>query len=638
MCGFIGILAGATALGAPELGDRLADARRSIDAIRHRGPDEQRFWQDQRCTFGFARLAIVDLVCGSQPMANENGRLQLVFNGEIYNHLELRRDLIARGHSFATDHSDSEVLLHGWEEWREDLLPKLNGMFAFLLWDQDRGEMVVGRDRYGIKPVYYANAHGRWVFGSEIKAVLATGVVPGRRNDQAVAEYLLQQNTWGEGTFFQDVFEFPKAQAWVLRDGVVVRKHRYWTSQKPRDCPLSYGDAVERHRELLGKAVKAQMMADVPVMSYLSGGIDSSAITALAARERDDVAAYACLFDLDSVGEDRFVDEREFSRAAASHLGLGLNELVLSPHSLEATLDPTIRALETPRMGMAYVNYLIAARVARDSKVVLSGTGGDEFHAGYIGRYQYLESAPAAVDRSLLSRMRSLAARLAGGPASRAEGWRERYRNLLNFPVLFAGIGAALEPSFLASVDAEAVMVTMADRINAVSSLGPTDAMLHLDSETYLHGLLVLEDKLSMAHSLEARVPLLDNDLVDFVLGLPVDYLRRDGTGKRIFRDAVRPLLPEVVANKPKMGFGPPDASWYRHQLRPFVEERLLGPEFRANGVIRTDFLESQVRGHMTGQQNNTPMIWSALSLQSWMAQFQGQPSRPAPADLEAAR
>lgn len=628
MCGFMSLYAQRAPLDSSLAGTRMAGVRAAIDAIRHRGPDEQRFWQDEEVALGFARLAIVDLVCGSQPMTNETGRLQLVFNGEIYNHLALRRELTALGHRFATDHSDSEVILHGWEEWREELLPRLNGMFAFVLWDQDRRELVVARDRYGVKPLYYARAGDAWLFASEIKAILATGLLEARRNDQAVAEYLFQQNTWGEATFFDGIFEFPKAQFWVLRDGKPARKSTFWSSDRPRDCTLGYAQALERHRELLGVAVQSQMMADVPVMSYLSGGIDSSAITALATRSRDDVAAYACLFDLESVGADRINDEREFSRAAAAHLGIQLNELLLSPRSLETALDPTIRALETPRMGMAYVNYLIAQRVAADGKVVLSGTGGDEFHAGYIGRYDFIETPPLPPGGRISRRLRALVGKLM--PKDPHAGWQDRYRQLLNFPVRHAQAQQAFEPGFLASVDVEALVVSMADRLQAVASRGPTDAMLHLDSATYLHGLLVMEDKVSMAHSLEARVPLLDNDLVDFLLSLPVDYLRAAGVGKKIFRDSVAPLLPETIVRKPKMGFGPPDASWYRNQLRPFVEGRLLEGHFRENGVLRPAFVQEQVATHMDGSRNNLPFLWSALSLQSWTAQFQGAGRQPA--------
>lgn len=625
MCGFTGLYAQRVPVDTSTVHTRMQAVQAAIHAIRHRGPDEQRFWQDGEVTLGFARLAIVDLAGGSQPMTNETGKLQLVFNGEIYNHLALRQELQKRGHRFATDHSDSEVILHGWEEWGQELLPRLNGMFAFLLWDQDKRELVIGRDRYGVKPIYYAHMGGNWVFASEIKAILASGLIECRRNNQAVAEYLFQQNTWGSETFFDGIFEFPKANLWVLKEGVPALKHCFWSKPQVRESRLGYGDAVEQHRHLLAHAVKSQMMADVPVMAYLSGGIDSSAITALATKERSDVAAYACLFDLDSVGEDRFVDEREFSRAAATHLGIPLNELMLSPYSLESTLDQTIYALETPRMGMAYVNYLIAKRVAADSKVVLSGTGGDEFHAGYIGRYQYVEGAPGSPEpvRSMNARLRALARKLM--PTKQhpeLSGWQQRYRTLLNFPLLYADAAAAMEPEFLRQVDVEALMVSMSDRLQAVAHLQPTEAMIQVDSDTYLHGLLVLEDKLSMAHSLEARVPLLDNDLVDFVLGLPIEYLRSGDVGKKVFRDSVRPFLPELITNKPKMGFGPPDASWYRHQLKPFVQERLLGEQFRNNGILRADFVEEKVINHLSGEQNNVPFIWSALSIQSWMAQF----------------
>jgi asparagine synthase (glutamine-hydrolysing) len=619
MCGVSAIF-GNEAPGADAVAARRSRIAAAVAAIRHRGPDDQQYFHDERLSFGFARLAIVDLECGQQPMSNETGRLWLVYNGEIYNHLELRRELQARGHRFKTDHSDSEVLLHGWEEWGEALLPRLNGMFAFLLWDQERGVMVAGRDRFGVKPLYYAQAGGTWIVASEIKAILATGLVPARRNDQAVAEYMVRQNTWGEETFFGGIHEFPKASVWQFAPGRVLSRTTYWRPRPRRDCTLPYGAAVEHHRHLLERAVKAQMMADVPVMSYLSGGIDSSAIAALASRERPDVSAYACLFDLEQVGDDRVADEREFSRAAAAHLGLPLHELMLPPTALAASLDATIRAIETPRMGMAYVNYLIAQRVARDGKVVLSGTGGDEYHGGYLGRYAYVEQpgAPAPTGRWPVRAAR----RLLGSLAARPAPWTRRYEVLLNQPVKWADFEQAFTPEFRARIDRQRLEERLAARLREVEPLGPTAGVLSLDADTYLHGLLVIEDKLSMAHSLEARVPLLDNDVVDFALSLPVDYLYGGGVGKRIFRDSVAPWLPQVIKDKPKMGFGPPDASWYRHQLRGFLEERLAPSELARAGLFDPAFIRRKLDDHLSSRDNQVPLLWSALSLQSWHVQF----------------
>lgn len=627
MCGFVGILA-----GAPEGGDTQQLRRRrtqdALHAIRHRGPDDQQFFHDAQLSFGFARLAIVDLEGGTQPMTNETGTLWVVFNGEIYNHVALRRELVERGHRFKTDHSDTEVLLHGWEEWGERLLPRLNGMFAFLLWNQQTRTLVAARDRFGIKPLYYARVGDHWLFASEIKAILASGLIAAERDDQAVGEYLLRQNTWGELTFFKGIREFPKATVMRLQPGGTTSRQVYWKPEHRRDARLRYEDAVEQHRHLLAQAVQAQMMADVPVMSYLSGGIDSSALTALAARSRSDVSAYACLFDLAQVGEDRFVDEREFSRAAAQHLGLPLNELELSPLSLVETLDGTIRALETPRMGMAYVNYLIAQRVARDGKVVLSGTGGDEYHGGYVGRYAYVADAPATAAPAARSPLRAAARWLRQlgtgkyGDVGNDPPWKAKVATLLNYPVPWAELEQALNPDFLRSVDFDALAEEQALRLRQVQDLGPVPAMLALDSDNYLHGLLVMEDKLSMAHSLEARVPLLDNDLVDFTLTLPMDFLYRDGIGKSVFRDSVAPLLPEAVARKPKMGFGPPDASWYRGPLRPFLEERLASRELASAGIFRSEYLHRKLEGHLSGRENNVPLLWSALSLQSWHRNF----------------
>jgi asparagine synthase (glutamine-hydrolysing) len=626
MCGFVAILGGSRA--TPDaLHDRRARTERALAAIRHRGPDDQQFFDDAHVSLGFARLSIVDHESGRQPMTNETGRLWLVFNGEIYNHLELRRELVRLGHIFRTDHSDSEVLLHGWEQWGEGLMQRLNGMFAFVLWDQSSRTLIAARDRFGIKPLYWAQVGDTWIIASEIKAILASGLVPVLRNHQAMAEYMVRQNTWGEDTFFRGIQEFPKANVWRFPQGVTPSRHTYWRASHRRDATLSYSEAVEQHRYLLTRAVRSQMMADVRVMSYLSGGIDSSAITALAARERSDVTAYACLFDLTQVGDDRHVDEREFSRAAASYLGLSLNELELSPQALIGALDGTIRAIETPRMGMAYVNYLIAQRVARDGKVVLSGTGGDEYHGGYIGRYEYVErrDLPSPAQQPPARRIMRKLLRCLGmdGQSSAVPDWTPRYEVLLNQPVKWHDFDVAFNSDFLAAIDKDRLEMVLTERLQQTRPLGPTAGVLALDSETYLHGLLVIEDKLAMAHSLESRVPLLDNDLVDFTLSLPVEYLVRGNVGKRVFRDSVAPLLPRVIVEKPKMGFGPPDASWYRHQLRDFLEERLCSAELTRSAIFDPTFIRRKLDLHLSGQDNQVPLLWSALSVQSWHRQFE---------------
>ena len=613
MCGIAGILHWG------QFADGAQRSRAMARSIRHRGPDDEGYWDDNNIALGFMRLSILDLQGGHQPMCNEDGRVWIVFNGEIYNHRELRRELERAGHKFRTDHSDTEVLVHGWEEWGDQLADKLNGMFAFAIWDARTETLFIARDRYGIKPLYVARLANRGlVFASEIRAIHASGLVEKREDCDGILEYLSQQNTWGERTMFAGVQEFPAGTREAFsRNG--SRKDRYWNYRFDRNSRLSLPEAAAQHREILGRVVERQIAADVPVMSYLSGGIESSALVSAAHRLDPKVRGYSCLFDLANVGDDRIVDEREFSRAVAQELKIEHVELELPQDALVTSLDDTIRALECPRMGMAYVNYLIAGRVAQDSKVVLSGTGGDELHGGYIYRYQAVTPPPAP---PLFSRafLRQLLAKARHGQA--ASGPRGIYTDMLNFPVHRGRLHDALTPEFLARSSAYDAGSAIRRMLDECPSDNPLDMVMYVDARTYLHGLLVMEDKLSMAHSLEARVPLLDNELVDFVSSLPWKLLFDGTTGKIVFRESVRPWVPATIYRKPKMGFGPPDASWYRGRLRPFIERTLTPETISRRGIFKPAYVESVLRDHFEGRANNVAVIWSLLSLESWCCVF----------------
>jgi asparagine synthase (glutamine-hydrolysing) len=613
MCGIAGIAHFGSLPDAPQR------ARSMAASIRHRGPDDEGYWSDADVAFGFVRLSILDIAGGHQPMANEEGSVRVVYNGEIYNHRELRLELEAAGHNFASDHSDTEVLVHGWEEWGERLTERLNGMFAFAIWDQRQRCLFLARDRYGIKPLYLANTGQGLLFASEIRALHASGLVSRRANAASVLEYFLQQNIWSERTFFEGVTIFPAAH-WERVEQDKRTRLRYWDYRFERSSRASLEEAAATHREILQRVVTRQIAADVPVASYLSGGIDSSSLCAAAFRLDPEMRAYSCIFDLNGVGEDRTVDERDFSRAVAGYLGIKRIELELSQDALIDSLAATVSALEDPRMGMSYVNYLIAGRVARDGKVVLSGIGGDELHGGYVYRYQ--ATAPRSVPQ-LFSRsgIRHLARSFR--KAKPGQSIATAILPLLTFPLRDAQRAAAFTPEFLAHAEPVAPVVERLNALLAQCEINHVwDALMYVDARTYLHGLLVIEDKLSMAHSLETRVPLLDNELVDFVSQLPWRLLFDGETGKLVFRESVRPLVPADVYRKPKMGFGPPDASWYRGKLRPFIERRLSPERVAKRGVFRPAFVVDALQAHFTSRANNLPLIWSLLSFDAWCEAF----------------
>ncbi|WFU53764.1 asparagine synthase (glutamine-hydrolyzing) [Bradyrhizobium pachyrhizi] len=611
MCGIAGILH----FGAcPDANARIRNMAASIE---HRGPDDSGFHVSADVALGFRRLAIVDLATGNQPMSNEDATVWVVFNGEIYNHRELRKELEAAGHVFATDHSDTEVLVHGWEQWKDRLFNKLNGMFACAIWDESQRELVIARDRYGIKPVYVAELPGKGlVFGSEVRALYASGLLDKQFDASATLEYFTLMNNWGGRTPFRGVR--------LLKPGTFERMtasgsscDTYWGASYNRKYSPGLARASGEFGEILQAALRRQLAADVPVMAYLSGGIDSSAITAGAHQIDPVVRAYSCIFDLENVGVDRFVDEREFSRAVAKQLNIERVELMVPQDALARHLDATVGAIEYPRMGMAYVNYLIAQRVAQDAKVVLSGTGGDEVTGGYVGRYAIV---PRAAPASLMQRVTKRFRAAAGDQAASRDAFA-LYRASLNVPVSAERIDDAFTPEFRRAAGGFDPIAAIGDAIETVPSRDPWDAVMHVDMTTYLPGLLSLEDKLSMAHSLETRVPLLDNELVDYLLGVDWGLLSDGTTGKILFREAVRPLVPDTIYRKPKMGFGPPDASWYRGILRSWIEEQLSESRIRQRAVFQHAFVRRILDEHFEQKANHVALIWCMLSFESWCKQ-----------------
>lgn len=608
MCGFTGVF-----------GKDVGTLDRSIiqemaKSLYHRGPDSQGYFYTDFCHLGFRRLSIVDLDYGNQPMSDDKD-LVLVFNGEIYNHRELRSELEAEGCYFKTAHSDTEVLLNGWSVWGEKILPKLNGMFAFAIYNKRTNVLTLGRDRFGIKPLYIAKAKNLLIFASEIKAIHSSNLLARQPNNNAILEYFTFQNLWSSQTLFDKVEVLPAGT--IMRITPESSKQiEFWDITFNRDSKLSFFDAENEHRFRLEKAVKLCSDADVEVASYLSGGIDSSAISLFASQKNENLRTFSCIFDLDNVLEDKVVDERDFSRKVAYHIGSKHREFTLSADSLERMLDLTIRALEIPMMGMSYANYFIAENVSRHNKVVLSGTGGDELHAGYIGRYKailpdiYFNHSRKASFQKYFWQRRPLRDRIF-----------EKYVKIVNFLIPEESRKQVFTDTFLYEAGDFSTKQKLREIFDKCKSDNLIDKILYTDVKTYLHGLLVLEDKLSMAHGLEARLPLLDNDLVELVTSLPHQYLLSPNQGKIIFRQSLRNYFGSDICDKPKMGFGPPDASWYRTVLRPFIEDFLSVSSVKSRGIFQPSFVEKVLLQHFSGKINNAHIIWSLLSFESWCRQ-----------------
>ncbi len=609
MCGIAGII-----------GQKCDDEtlQRMSKAMLHRGPDDEGFYKNQSVNLIFRRLAIIDIETGHQPMRNETGDIIVIFNGEIYNHKELRKQLLCYGHIFKTDHSDTEVIVHGYEQWGFDVFNKLNGMFAIAIWDSKKQKLILARDRYGIKPLYYSLINNNTIiFASEIKTILASNLVKKSANPNGIIEYFSFQNLWHETTMFSNINQLEAASIVIFQNNQ-IKHEKFWDITFPRSRTENLATLAQEHRAILERVVKRQLAADVPVTTYLSGGIDSTAITLSAHKIYPEMKAYSCIFDLENVVEQAHFDEREYSELVAKTYEINRIEYTVSPQDLINNLDKYVYALEDLRMGMGYVNYLVAGRVAQDAKVVLSGTGGDEYHAGYVGRYDILGLANTS-QQSLVNRFKSLILK-------KNKTWTDQerhqlYSNVLNAVYRKSEYSKVFNQDFISHIDFDPQQKIDQMLVNCPSSHW-YDKVFYVDAKTYLTGLLTFEDKVSMAHSLETRVPLLDNELVDFLLDVPFEYLCNKSVGKILFRESVKPLVPEKIYKKPKMGFGPPDADWYRHQLKPWIQQQLSVSEINKHGIFNANYVETMLNQHFNGQANNTYLIWSLLNFQSWCKQF----------------
>jgi asparagine synthase (glutamine-hydrolysing) len=570
--------------------------QRAARAISHRGPDDEGLHFDGPVGLAHRRLSIIDLShAGHQPMGNEDGTVWLTYNGEIYNFAELRRLLEARGHRFAS-HTDSEVLVHGYEEWGDGLLARLNGIYAFAIWDARRGELLLVRDRFGAKPLYYRRDGDAIAFGSEIKAILALTGERARLRMSSVVEYMTFQNVYGDETLFEGVSSLPPG-TWLRarRDGTVTTGVYY--DPLPSDEAISDPERIsEALGAILQRAVDRQLVSDVPVGAYLSGGMDSASLVVLAGRRIPHIHTFTAGFDIgDASPLEVAMDERADAEVVARDVGTEHYGTVLHAGDLARVLPELVWHLEDLRAGTCYQNYFVARLASKFVKVVMAGTGGDELFAGYPWRYARLDGVS---DRAgFLDSYYGYWCRLLGD-AQRRDAFTD--------DAWSAAGGVDPRASF--------------DRVTAHldPKLDPVEQALYFEQKTFLHGLLVVEDRMSMAHGMEARVPFLDNELVDFARRIPARMRAGSGEGKVLLRQAARAFLPDVLVHKRKQGFSPPDGTWYRGRNLSYVREILLDPTSLRRGLFRPAFLERVIDEHADGHADHRLMIWSLLSLE-WL-------------------
>jgi len=602
--------------------------RRMTDSVAHRGPDGEGCYTDGAVGLGHRRLAIIDLsAAGHQPMMSADGRYVITYNGEIYNFQELRAELEAAGQRFRS-RTDTEVLLQAFAAWGEACLERLNGMFAFAIWDRIAQRLLLGRDRYGIKPLYYFLDGTRLIFASEVKAILACPNVSRAVCYAALNEYFTFQNILTDLTLFEGVRMLrPGHTLTVDTREAGVRYRRYWDFElTASDSAHSEDAAAEEVYHCFTQAVARHLVSDVPVASYLSGGLDSSSIAAVAVRHVGRITTFTGGFDLSSAsGLELGFDERANSEMLSNLLKTEHYEIVLHAGDMEHVMPELIWHLEDLRVGQCYPNYYVARLAGRFVKVVLSGNGGDELFAGYPWRYY--RALDGGARRGYFRSYYDFWQRLVPD---------EEKEHLFAPPVLGAISDHSTFDVFCGVFPSGIPLDTPEDRVNA---------SLYFELKTFLHGLLVVEDKVSMAHSLEARVPFLDNDLVDLACRLPPSLKLRDITqaagsvdenetgkrlrynsqtqdGKRILRQAFSRLMPPTVTERVKQGFSAPDASWFRGESIDYVNSLLQNPGAPIYGYLNRDYVTKRLNDHCAGRRNDRLFIWSLLSFDWWLKRF----------------
>lgn len=599
------------------------------EAIAHRGPDGEGYDLNGEVGFGHRRLAVIDLTsAGQQPMRTADARFVLNYNGEVYNFEALRLELQRLGYEFRS-RTDTEVVLNALAHWGLDALPRLNGMFALALWDRESRVLTLARDRYGVKPLYWTVADDCFLFGSEIKALLAHPAVKAALDAEGLAEYLSFQNFFSERTLFRDIQLLPHGSVLRLspRDRTTPLIERWWDYEfREPETGASKREYIEELQRLFAQAVSRQLVADTPVASYLSGGMDSGSITAVAASQVPEMRSFTVGFDLHSAsGIELGFDERASAERMSYLYGTEHYQMVLKAGDMERALARLVWHLEEPRVGQSYPNFYAAQLAAKFGKVVLSGTGGDELFGGYPWRYYRANGGSSF-----------------GTFVSKYHGSWQRLLSDRARAALLSPLGDTA-----ASASTEGVMRDVflhpPNRLSGAEDY--INQSLYFEARTFLHGLLVVEDKLSMAHGLETRVPFLDNDLVDFAQRVPVGlkvgtlgevpqfdenepglkrekFFERTNDGKLLLRQAMSRYIPEEVTQAVKQGFSAPDASWFRGESIDYVRRTLLDRDARIYEFLSAETARGLISEHLSGRANRRLLIWSLLFLEQWCRTF----------------
>ena len=626
MCGIAGIF------NLDQIQVRKKDLSLMLDKIAHRGPDSEGFYLNENLGLAHKRLAIIDVSeNGSQPMFSNNGKWVIVFNGCIYNYRELKKELEMGGSVFDSN-SDTEVICEGLSVFGSAFFEKLNGMFAVAAWDCENQQLILSRDRYGIKPLYYWFNKNLLCFSSEIKAIITH---PDYKMDvdlEALNEYFTFQNIFSFNTLFKGVTMLPPANTVVIDKNNTFIKHNSWWdydfSQTDESMPFEF--AEREIKRLLEQAVHRQMVADVPVGSYLSGGMDSGSITAIANEHVDRLSTFTCGFDMsEATGREINFDERRDAELMANYFKTEHFEQVMNAGDIRFSLPKLVYHLEDLRVGMSYPNYYISRLASKFVKVCLQGTGGDELFGGYPWRYYKVFDS---VDKN---------------------DFFDQYYSFWQRLVSDDDKKELFTDSVLEKIDINKPRKTFENVFEFNQSLKYDKPEQHINNslyfeiKTFLPGLFLVGDKLAMAHGLEERFPFMDNDLVDFAMKVPVKHklgnleeeikkvdenddrsLKKPISemdaydGKNVLRKAMTDFIPKKIIERKKQGFSAPDESWYRGENAEYVKEILLGDDTVSTKYIKKDFINKTVHEHLYEGINHRLLIWSLLNFEWWCKIF----------------
>ena len=623
MCGIAGILS----LNNEPVSDRRLAAMGA--ALAHRGPDGSKMWLSNEAGFYHARLSIIDLSeSADQPMVSPDGRYVLCYNGELYNYKELKESLRRKGVRFRTE-SDTEVVLWSLIQEGEKALLKFNGMFALGLWDTKENKLLLARDRFGVKPLYYFKDENHFVFASEIKSILASSLVKAELSCAGLVEYFTFQNFLDKETLFEDVSLFPSGSFATidLEKKSVSPPSKYWefSFQEPaKRAPTK--DLTQELRYHFENAVENQMVSDVGFGAYLSGGMDSGAITAVAAQKAGHLRSFTCGFDMEEIeGRESVFDEREAAELMSRRFGTEHYEVIVKSTDMERVLPTVSYHIEEPRVGQSYPNYCVSKLASRFDKVVLTGTGGDELFAGYNWRY-YLNCLNE--DN--------------GGFLDKYFSYWQRLIPIQDHAIAFSPIGPKIKDLNLKDRFADQFSLNRNEKLRPEEYV---NECLTFEANFFLNGLLLVEVKLAMACGLETRVPFLDNDLVDFASSISAfdklgnletvmklgtnannsalkPFLNDSNDGKLILRQMLSDIIPEEIINRRKQGFSAPDETWFRRESKAFVEKVVKNKDSKIFAYFNYEYVQNKLERHCSKQENNRLFLWSILNFDQLLEQY----------------